>query len=138
VPLQIAIWLGLLGATLPLIFQLKPVPALALSFFPLLPWALPLRLRRTALWLVLSLWGALALASALIALALWWFPAQTPDGHPVMPIGQVLLGGTFGAVLGVALLGRATPREPVDVMRMARLVALATPLFLGATALDHC
>ena len=137
-PLQIVLWLGLVGVTLPLIFQLKPAPALALSLFPLLPYALPLRLRRTALWLALSLWGALALATALIALALWCFPARTSDGHPVMAIGQVLLGGTFGAVLGFALLGRASPREPAAVMRMARLCALATPLLLGATALDHC
>ena len=137
-PLQIAIWLGLLGATLPLIFQLKPVPALALSFFPLLPWTVPLRLRRAVLWLLLSLWGALALASSLIALALWCFPARTPDGHSVMPIGQVLLGGTVGALLGFALLARSAPREPDAVTRMARLVSLATPLLLGATALDHC
>jgi len=41
-------------------------------------------------------------------------------------------------LLGFALLARAAPREPDAVMRMARLVALATPLLLGATALDHC
>ena len=137
-PLQIAIWLGLVGVTLPLLLQLKPAPALALSLLPLLPVALPRSVQRQALWLLLALWGALTMASALIALGLWCFPARTADGHPVMPIGQVFLGGTLGALLGFVLLARAAPREPDAVQRMARLCALATPLLLAATALDHC
>jgi hypothetical protein len=65
-------------------------------------------------------------------LALLLFPARTSDGHPVMPIGQVSLATPLGAGLGFWLLGRAAPREPSEVERLARALLLFVPILLIA------
>jgi hypothetical protein len=53
-----------------------------------------------ALWLGCFVAAGIFLATV-VALALW--PPVTPDGHPVMPIGQALLGIVAGGLAGLAV-----------------------------------
>lgn len=120
-----------------MLLQLKPAPALVLSLVPIAPSLATTRHRHRVLAWLLSLWGALVTSAAAIALALWLDPAVTAEGHRVMPIGQVLLGGPLGAVAGFFAFGRATPAEADDVARMSKLCALAVPSMLVVCAFDH-
>lgn len=54
--------------------------------------------------LLLAVLVPATLFSAVGQLAVWAFPPVTPGGHPVMPTGQIFLGGGLGLLLGVALL----------------------------------
>jgi len=121
-----------MSVSLPLVSQLKLAPGLILSAWPLLPALAPERLRRIVLRLVLSTWGALCTATLTVSVALWLFPSITPDGHAVMPIGQVAIGGLLGAVSGLLLFARLAPGAHGDVQQLARWCALSTPLLLAA------
>jgi hypothetical protein len=80
--------------------------------------------------------GALALVDGLalgVTGALWLWPALTPEGHPVMPVGQVFVGGLLGLLGAAAFLFfylRSAARERrmegylLDAIGAALLLAL--------------
>ena len=70
-----------------------------------------------------------------VSLALWAWPPLTPDGHRVMPIGQVFIGTIVGGLLGLALAVFGALRDDRRDRRLERLVLHAVGAFLIAAAL---
>jgi hypothetical protein len=54
--------------------------------------------------LVVGALAFLAIAAATMYVVSWIYPPRTPDGHPVMPIAQVLFGGISGGLAAVAAM----------------------------------
>jgi hypothetical protein len=83
--------------------------------------------------------GAAAMATAAYLVAIWISPPRTPDGHPVMPIGQAALGLLVAVVSGVLLLVQYIRRwrhEPARrtvslLVHLAGVVTLAAAVYKG-------
>jgi len=97
--------------------------------------AFPRRFTRIIQAVIVALAIFSAFFSVSLAFALTTFPARAESGHgvmPVMPVGQVLLGGAAGIALGgCATLGyfRALRQPSVETRYLFALAALL-PLLL--------
>lgn len=83
--------------------------------------------------LTMLLWIGCFVASGIYlctSLALWAWPPVTPDGHRVMPLGQVFIGVVAGAIAGIVVATQGSLRHARRDRGRERLVLHAVGALL--------